>query len=138
MNTKLFYFNSYANLFYRFSTNSATFKQKNAFFRIKIRFQVKIRISSPDGRIRVQKTGICSHPVNKFCISLITCYLNDFGFKKSSKTKKYYLCGVPSAPFGRPWRMKGEMAERSNAAVLKTVVRLPANRGFESLFLRNF
>ena len=30
----------------------------------------------------------------------------------------------------------GEMAERSNAAVLKTVVRLPANRGFESLFLR--
>jgi hypothetical protein len=28
--------------------------------------------------------------------------------KKSQKTKKYYLCG-------------GEMAERSNAAVLKTV-----------------
>ena len=28
------------------------------------------------------------------------------------------------------------MAERSNAAVLKTVVRLTANRGFESLFLR--
>ena len=30
----------------------------------------------------------------------------------------------------------GEMAERSNAAVLKTVVRLSADRGFESLFLR--
>ena len=29
------------------------------------------------------------------------------------------------------------MAEWSNAAVLKTVVRLPADRGFESLFLRN-
>ena len=31
----------------------------------------------------------------------------------------------------------GEMAERSNAAVLKTVVLHPRNRGFESLFLRN-
>ncbi len=31
----------------------------------------------------------------------------------------------------------GEMAERSNAAVSKTVVRLPANRGFESPSLRN-
>ena len=30
----------------------------------------------------------------------------------------------------------GEMAERSNAAVLKTVVPLSRNRGFESLFLR--
>ena len=30
----------------------------------------------------------------------------------------------------------GEMAEWSNAAVLKTVVRLSADRGFESLFLR--
>ena len=28
------------------------------------------------------------------------------------------------------------MAERSNAAVLKTVVLHPRNRGFESLFLR--
>jgi hypothetical protein len=33
-------------------------------------------------------------------------------------------------------RSLGEMAERSNAAVLKTVVRLTADRGFESLFLR--
>ena len=31
----------------------------------------------------------------------------------------------------------GEMAEWSNAAVLKTVVRLSVDRGFESLFLRN-
>jgi hypothetical protein len=31
---------------------------------------------------------------------------------------------------------KGEMAEWSNAAVLKTVFRLSAERGFESLFLR--
>ncbi len=31
---------------------------------------------------------------------------------------------------------KGEMAERSNAAVLKTVVLYPRDRGFESLFLR--
>jgi hypothetical protein len=30
----------------------------------------------------------------------------------------------------------GGMAERSNAAVLKTVVRLTVDRGFESLFLR--
>jgi hypothetical protein len=30
----------------------------------------------------------------------------------------------------------GGMAERSNAAVLKTVVRLPVDQGFESLFLR--
>ncbi len=30
----------------------------------------------------------------------------------------------------------GEMAERSNAAVLKTVVLYPRDRGFESLFLR--
>ena len=30
----------------------------------------------------------------------------------------------------------GGMAERSNAAVLKTVVLLPRDRGFESLFLR--
>ena len=30
----------------------------------------------------------------------------------------------------------GGMAERSNAAVLKTVVRLSVDRGFESLFLR--
>ena len=30
----------------------------------------------------------------------------------------------------------GEMAERFNAAVLKTVVRLSVDRGFESLFLR--
>ncbi len=30
----------------------------------------------------------------------------------------------------------GEMAERSNAAVLKTVILYPRNRGFESLFLR--
>ena len=37
--------------------------------------------------------------------------------------KMFYFCG-------------GEMAEWSNAAVLKTVVRLPADRGFESLFLR--
>jgi hypothetical protein len=37
--------------------------------------------------------------------------------------KKYYLCG-------------GEMAEWSNAAVLKTVVLYPRDRGFESLFLR--
>ena len=29
------------------------------------------------------------------------------------------------------------MAEWSNAAVLKTVVPLPRDRGFESLFLRN-
>jgi hypothetical protein len=43
--------------------------------------------------------------------------------KYSQKTKKYYLCG-------------GEMAERSNAAVLKTVDLLPRIRGFESLFLR--
>ncbi len=43
--------------------------------------------------------------------------------KNSKKTKKYYLCG-------------GEMAERSNAAVLKTVDLLPRIRGFESLFLR--
>jgi hypothetical protein len=33
------------------------------------------------------------------------------------------------------WR-NGEMAERSNAAVLKTVILYPRNRGFESLFLR--
>ena len=33
-------------------------------------------------------------------------------------------------------RTKGEMAERSNAAVLKTVVLLSWDRGFESLFLR--
>ena len=32
----------------------------------------------------------------------------------------------------------GEMAEWSNAAVSKTVVRLPANRGFESPSLRNY
>ena len=66
---------------------------------------------------------------------------------KSSKTKKYYLCGVPTSSFpyppvgwyggqGRLWRMKGEMAEWSNAAVLKTVVLLSWDRGFESLFLR--
>ena len=30
----------------------------------------------------------------------------------------------------------GGMAERSNAAVLKTVVRLTVDQGFESLFLR--
>ena len=41
----------------------------------------------------------------------------------SLKTKKYYLCG-------------GEMAERSNAAVLKTVDLYTRIRGFESLFLR--
>ena len=41
----------------------------------------------------------------------------------SSKLKKYYLCG-------------GEMAEWSNAAVLKTVDLFPRIRGFESLFLR--
>jgi hypothetical protein len=46
-----------------------------------------------------------------------------FSLKNSLKTKKYYLCG-------------GEMAERSNAAVLKTVDLLPRIRGFESLFLR--
>jgi hypothetical protein len=33
-------------------------------------------------------------------------------------------------------RAKGEMAERSNAAVLKTVVPRTRDRGFESLFLR--
>ncbi len=33
-------------------------------------------------------------------------------------------------------RMKGEMAEWSNAAVLKTVMLYPRHRGFESLFLR--
>jgi hypothetical protein len=33
-------------------------------------------------------------------------------------------------------RTTGGMAEWSNAAVLKTVVRLPVDRGFESLFLR--
>jgi hypothetical protein len=43
--------------------------------------------------------------------------------KKYPESKKYYLCG-------------GEMAERSNAAVLKTVDLLPRIRGFESLFLR--
>ena len=54
-----------------------------------------------------------------------TEYVLDTHFfqKKSPKTKKYYLCG-------------GEMAERSNAAVLKTVDLLPRIRGFESLFLR--
>ena len=35
------------------------------------------------------------------------------------------------------WLNTGEMAEWSNAAVSKTVVRLPANRGFESPSLRN-
>jgi len=88
LNTKLFYFNSYANLFYRFSTNSATFKQNNAFFRLLIRFKVEIRIPSPDGRIRVLKAGICSHPVNKFYMLLIICYLNDFSFKKILENKK--------------------------------------------------
>ena len=39
------------------------------------------------------------------------------------KYKNYYIRG-------------GEMAEWSNAAVLKTVVLLPRDRGFESLFLR--
>ncbi len=39
------------------------------------------------------------------------------------KSKNYYIRG-------------GEMAEWSNAAVLKTVVLLPWDRGFESLFLR--
>ncbi len=33
-------------------------------------------------------------------------------------------------------RLFGGMAERSNAAVLKTVVRLTVDQGFESLFLR--
>ena len=50
------------------------------------------------------------------------------------KAKKYYLCGV--SPMIQQWRITGEMAERSNAAVLKTVVLHPRNRGFESLFLR--
>lgn len=39
------------------------------------------------------------------------------------KNKNHYICN-------------GEMAEWSNAAVLKTVFRPPAERGFESLFLR--
>ncbi len=37
---------------------------------------------------------------------------------------------------GLEWINNGEMAEWSNAAVLKTVVRLSVDRGFESLFLR--
>jgi hypothetical protein len=57
--------------------------------------------------------------------------------EKSEKLKKYYLCGgeiIP--PVLKLRRIKGEMAERSNAAVLKTVILYPRNRGFESLFLR--
>ena len=38
--------------------------------------------------------------------------------------------------FGILYYEKGEMAEWSNAAVSKTVVRLPVNRGFESPSLR--
>jgi hypothetical protein len=50
--------------------------------------------------------------------------LFSYFFKKTiAKTKKYYICG-------------GEMAEWSNAAVLKTVDLFPRVRGFESLFLR--
>jgi hypothetical protein len=51
---------------------------------------------------------------------LIICYLNGTILKKSSKTKKYYLCGVPPSPLSSPpvggyggqrrlRRMKGEM-----------------------------
>ena len=57
--------------------------------------------------------------------------VNKIFSKKSEKTKKDYLCGVPSAPntlvdkknppSPRLRWTKGEMAERSNAAVLKTV-----------------
>jgi hypothetical protein len=38
--------------------------------------------------------------------------------------------------FDNLFQGSGEMAEWSNAAVSKTVVRLPANRGFESPSLR--
>ena len=55
-------------------------------------------------------------------------------FKDDKKSNIYYFC--------KPLHFKtlkcnqGEMAEWSNAAVSKTVVRLPANRGFESPSLR--
>jgi hypothetical protein len=95
---------------------------------------------------------------------LISCYLCKLVLKKSEKSKKYYLCGgeillssqklrrakgemvrqladkrrgeCGSLEFRRIDRKIGEMAERSNAAVLKTVILYPRNRGFESLFLR--
>ena len=51
------------------------------------------------------------------------CY-NDFSGRFEGNN--YYFC-----------QPEGEMAEWSNAAVSKTVVRLPANRGFESPSLRN-
>ena len=70
-----------------------------------------------------------SHSVNKKYNYLFYWYLSNFK-KNSPKSKKYYLCGPPSLtsslPYGERrmlWRMKGEMAEWSNAAVLKTVVR---------------
>jgi hypothetical protein len=47
--------------------------------------------------------------------------------KKESNGEKNYIFAADN----------GEMAEWSNAAVLKTVVPLPRNRGFESLFLRH-
>ena len=74
------------------------------------------------------------------------------------ESKKYYLCGGLSGRRRIFWRngpakrdrrrgecggtflagesSNGEMAERSNAAVLKTVILYPRDRGFESLFLR--
>ena len=56
------------------------------------------------------------------------------GLKILKNQKNIIFAADPPSP--RLRRMKGEMAEWSNAAVLKTVVRLPADRGFESLFLR--
>ena len=54
---------------------------------------------------------------------MLSKQMNDF-----LRTNIYYFCRRPR---------QGEMAEWSNAAVSKTVVRLPVDRGFESPSLRN-
>jgi hypothetical protein len=64
----------------------------------------------------------------------------DFFKKKHLKLKKIILLQPEKMKllfntFSRNRNIPGEMAERSNAAVLKTVVRI-AYRGFESLSLR--
>jgi hypothetical protein len=123
LNTKLFHFNSYANLFCRFSTNSATFRLKHTFFWTKIRFWFKSRNSASFARLRAESGKFCLNHVNNFYILLIICYLWNYKRRNPAILKFCYLCA-------------GEMAERSNAAVLKTVVLYPRHRGFESLFLR--
>ena len=57
-----------------------------------------------------------------------------FGVQDIQIINIYYFC--QPCPVGEKRFNIGEMAEWSNAAVSKTVVRLPANRGFESPSLR--